>query len=537
MEKEKDKLKKEILSKILAFQNGSLKEKSNELFDLLGYKSNRLIDFDQSTFFENAKSRNININQEKIKSIEELHILFQITDDEIKFDKKSESKINHDFELNSYIFSCVKLKSKKYSRTELSEISREINKVTLQPIFILFQYDNNISCSIINRRYNKNNKNKDVLEKVTLIKDIDTNKPHRAHIDIIKDFSISAMKNIKDFNDLHKAWEKILDTKELNKSFYKEIANWYFWAMDNVDFPSNSIEDKEKLKSSNLIRLLTRFIFVWFIKEKGLVPEKLFNQNELKDILNELDINDKSYNYYQAILQNLFFATLNQKISDRKFANDGTFRENAKDYGIKLFYRYGNEFKLTENEVVRLFETVPFLNGGLFDCLDNSDTKEIIDGFSRNIKNQAKVPNLLFFGNEKEVDLSKYYNEKKKKDSEDKTTKPRIEKVRGLINILNSYKFTIAENTPLEQDIALDPELLGTVFENLLAIYNPETKESARKATGSFYTPREIVNYMVDESLISYLEQKLVDQTLVEQASLLVNKKEKDEIGQSEFQN
>jgi type I restriction-modification system DNA methylase subunit len=75
--------------------------------------------------------------------------------------------------------------------------------------------------------------------------------------------------------------------------------------------------------------------------------------------------------------------------------------------------------------------------------------------------------------------------------------------VNGLINILKAYKFTVTENTPIEEDIALDPELLGRVFENLLASYNPETQTTARKQTGSFYTPREIVSYMVDESLLA----------------------------------
>ena len=57
-------------------------------------------------------------------------------------------------------------------------------------------------------------------------------------------------------------------------------------------------------------------------------------------------------------------------------------------------------------------------------------------------------------------------------------------------------------------EVSLDPELLGRVFENLLAAYNPETGESVRKSTGSFYTPREIVNYMVNESLVAYLKDK-----------------------------
>ena len=74
-----------------------------------------------------------------------------------------------------------------------------------------------------------------------------------------------------------------------------------------------------------------------------------------------------------------------------------------------------------------------------------------------------------------------------------------------MISILGRYNFTIEENSPEEQQVALDPELLGKVFENLLGAYNPETKETARNQSGSFYTPREIVNYMVDESLIAYL--------------------------------
>lgn len=88
-------------------------------------------------------------------------------------------------------------------------------------------------------------------------------------------------------------------------------------------------------------------------------------------------------------------------------------------------------------------------------------------------------------------------------------TRTRLAAITREINLLDSYKFTISENTPIEEEIALDPELLGKVFENLLDSYNPETGATARKQTGSFYTPREIVNYMVDESLIAYLDGKL----------------------------
>ncbi|MDD2387677.1 MAG: Eco57I restriction-modification methylase domain-containing protein, partial [Bacteroidales bacterium] len=151
--------------------------------------------------------------------------------------------------------------------------------------------------------------------------------------------------------------------------------------------------------------------------------------------------------------------------------------------------------------------TIPFLNGGLFECLDFKEgNKEIrFDGFSSTEKRQAFVPDKLFFADEFVLDLNTEYGTKGKKY-----------KVEGLINILDSYKFTIAENTPMEEEIALDPELLGKVFENLLASYNPETQTTARKQTGSFYTPREIVNYMVDESLIAYFKQKLDNSEEVE---------------------
>jgi adenine-specific DNA-methyltransferase len=108
------------------------------------------------------------------------------------------------------------------------------------------------------------------------------------------------------------------------------------------------------------------------------------------------------------------------------------------------------------------------------------------------------VPNKLFFSDEIEIDLNDIFG-----------TRNRRYTARGIIKILDAYKFTVDENTPVEQEVALDPELLGKVFENLLASYNPETSTTARKQTGSFYTPREIVDYMVDESLFAHFSEAL----------------------------
>jgi len=240
---------------------------------------------------------------------------------------------------------------------------------------------------------------------------------------------------------------------------------------------------------------------------KGLIPEKLFHRADLAEILKDFepDSQDNSQ-YYQAILQNLFFGTLNQRMgknnkgeSFRQFALDEGFAKNRATHDLNNYYRYESLFAQSPEEALTHFAEVPFLNGGLFECLDRRDEEAkktyYLDGFSRNAKKRPQVPNCLFFADEiKGVDLSEVYHDKKRKK----------ESVSGLIRILNKYKFTIVENTPIDQEIALDPELLGQVFENLLASYNEETKTTARKQTGSFYTPRPIVDYMVDESIIAH---------------------------------
>ncbi len=67
-----------------------------------------------------------------------------------------------------------------------------------------------------------------------------------------------------------------------------------------------------------------------------------------------------------------------------------------------------------------------------------------------------------------------------------------------ILNVFDLYNFTVKEDEPLEKEVAVDPEMLGKVFENLL-------EENLRKGKGTYYTPREIVHYMCQESLINHL--------------------------------
>jgi type I restriction-modification system DNA methylase subunit len=76
---------------------------------------------------------------------------------------------------------------------------------------------------------------------------------------------------------------------------------------------------------------------------------------------------------------------------------------------------------------------------------------------------------------------------------------------------LRGYNFTTDESTTEFQQVAIDPEMLGRIFENLLAEVSDETGDQARKAKGAFYTPREIVDHMCRESLKSYLRTKVND--------------------------
>lgn len=516
MSKAKIDTKQSIVQAIQSLAHPSdLSQTALSFFEALGYSSERQLPLSNPTYecFEDSYVKNNfhtnNFKPEKALSTQWKYVdfLFQITAEELKEQLAgfSTQKIDNTI-IESYLFFVLELEQNEYSRSQLSQITREINKLFSMPVMILFKHDTSLTLAIINRRLHKKDESKDVLEKVTLIKDISTQSPHRAHIEILFDLSLPEIirkYKVSNFVELHQAWQKTLDTKELNKNFYKELSNWYFWAIKHISFPGDIEKNEEIRNATSLIRLLTRIIFIWFIKEKGLVDEKLFTPSYLKQILHNFDSNSTDSSFYQAILQNLFFATLNQKISERKFAQNGCQSINKKEYGVKTLYRYDDQYTISKEQVLELFKPTPFLNGGLFDCLDKEDESlkvQYADGFSRNPSKRAEVPDFLFFGSEVEVDLNSVYDTKKNKYTS-----------RGLINILDSFKFTITENSPIEEEIALDPELLGKVFENLLASYNPETQTTARKSTGSFYTPREIVHYMVDESLLAYFKQKLED--------------------------
>lgn len=239
----------------------------------------------------------------------------------------------------------------------------------------------------------------------------------------------------------------------VNKDFYLCIADLFSKLAGGKHEHGRKEEDYKsgllKLPSSTdetarkefTVRLIGRLVFCWFLKKKK-------SENDIpllsEQLLSSAAVRENK-NYYHAILEPLFFEILNTPITERSKS-----------------YKEGS-WKLT-----------PFLNGGLFSPHDgpHGDFYEPGDmGISKHI-NTLKVPDQW---------------------------------LEELFEIFETYNFTIDENTSIDVELSIEPEMLGRIFENLLAEINPETGETARKATGSYYTPRPIVDYMVDESLKQYL--------------------------------
>ena len=515
------------------FQKRPLREAGAGLLSSLGYKSDKTADFGSKpeqfvAAVEEATHSTFNRDKAHVSRWKQCAFLFQLTNDEIPSLAMGQQAFSTDNKLSrsiieSFVFLAIELQGESWSRTDLAAISRELNRRFPMPAIVIFRHGELLSLVVIDRRANLKDAAKDVIDsRITVIKDVRFANTHRAHLDILAGL---ALENLGDkrrptnFRELYEAWIVSLSIQALNKRFYTELAYWYFWAVKQVTFPQGGGEDESKRNSVAVIRLLTRLIFAWFIKEKGLIPEDLFDPAQLKTLLkSDPAANGEDSTYYLAILQNLFFASLNVEMgADRKWAADGGGMKG--DRLIHSLYRHKEMFRDPDHALKEYFSKIPFLNGGLFECLDrelterdfqrNPELKALavkegngyvlrVDGFSRRKDAQPIVPNKIFFGGEAQSDLNA-----------DLGTKGKRFDVYGLIDIFGRYKFTVEENTPVEEEVALDPELLGKVFENLLASYNVDTQATARKQSGSFYTPREVVDYMVDEALIAYFERQI----------------------------
>ncbi len=487
-----ENIKHNIATALAALPDSDFPAAARGLLETLGYQSELTTELrgsvDEVVDTLGLEKRHTNAARNLSENVRSAGFIFQVGEDEINANGQQaldwETASFERGHTERFNFVAVELSDASYARGKYAEFTREINAWFNAPTVILFKTaDNCLTLAFVHRRQHKHDPNRDVLGSVSLVREINPTSPHRAHLDTLAELSLENLLSwMSDHNEpynfdgLLAAWLDTLNTEALNKRFYTELFTWFEWAVAEATFPTQ--EEKVLHPQEHVIRLITRLLFVWFLKEKGLVADDLFNETKVSNLLKNYD-RASGDSYYRAVLQNLFFATLNTETDKRGFSKT----KNSTHRNFSL-YRYKKEIA-DPAALVDLLAQTPFINGGLFDCLDSEegirDGGYRIDCFSDNARHYTKLslPNGLFFDEQ-----------------------------RGVFPLLKHYKFTVEENTPVEQEVALDPELLGKVFENLLAAYNPETRDTARKQTGSYYTPRAVVDYMVDEALVATLAEK-----------------------------
>ncbi|MEA2066515.1 MAG: Eco57I restriction-modification methylase domain-containing protein [Thermotogota bacterium] len=271
---------------------------------------------------------------------------------------------------------------------------------------------------------------------------------------------------VKSLEDL----ENRFSVEVVNKEFYKNIAIKFTELVGGTRVYNGKQTDFEpalkmpgnpshKTMQEFGVRLIGRIVFCWFLKKKVSYDNTPLIPN---DLLNKKTAQKElSFGYYHNVLEPLFFETLNTPMDERSYE----------------FFNY------IHDDLHSLFRSVPFLNGGLFEP-NRYDFYDSKDGIS-NYLNTLNIPDKWF------VDL---------------------------FEILELFNFTIDEATDYDIELSVDPEMLGRILENLLAEINPESQKTARKMTGSYYTPREIVDFMVKESLKEYLSSETgIDTKKIEQ--------------------
>jgi hypothetical protein len=350
------------LEKVLkSTATGDLRASALELLSTLGYASNKTLDWptQPQAFSREVETllggtQHLNVEAACLADWSSVSFLFQLTNDELPSLAAGQMSFFSNtgvqpYQIESFIFLAIDLKPGNWSRTRLARITRELNRLFPMPVIVLYRHPGHdqeamLSLAVINRRAHKRDSSRDVMDgKISIIKDIDLHNPHAAHLRILESMALSLVSTKyvpSSFTQLYEAWLSVLDVKALNEKFYKELADWYYWALreeTGVRFPQGQpLDDSHDpaitgRPSVAMIRLLTRLIFVWFLKEKRLVPSELFDEKALAKLLCVSPYQQqREGNYYKAVLQNLFFATLNTETSAED--EDG----NKRVYGVRM---------------------------------------------------------------------------------------------------------------------------------------------------------------------------------------------------------
>src|SRR4030043_353602 len=251
-------------------------------------------------------------------------------------------------------------------------------------------------------------------------------------------------------NPTLKELEDVFSVEKVTKEFFEKYRELFLKlkeSLDEIVGKDKKVKEDFKAKDIDTVaftkKLLGQIVFLYFLQKKGWFGVKRNHEwgSGSKRFLRELfEKKHGNYNnFFNDILEPLFYEALRL--------------ERPGDYYSRFDCR------------------IPFLNGGLFDPINDYHW----------VDSEIKLPNELFS------------NSEKTKQGDTGT---------GILDVFDRYNFTVKEDEPLEKEVAIDPEMLGKVFENLL-----EVKD--RKSKGTYYTPREIVHYMCEQSLINYLDTAL----------------------------
>lgn len=235
--------------------------------------------------------------------------------------------------------------------------------------------------------------------------------------------------------------------------------------------------------------------------ETRLKKEIFVDEKTIEEAFSVEPVNKEFYKGIKKYFDELSDDVLKYFGNDKKEANEFSLRF----LGRLLFCRFLREKELIPKEILKI------------DCIDikkQNYYEEVLSILFFNVLNETIEERTL-----KNTALEKYEKDIpflngglfSKKEEDIKVEKIDNSIIKEIFEFFEKYNFTVDESTPIDIEISIDPEMLGRIFENLLAEINPETEKAARKETGSFYTPREIVDYMVVESIKLYLKRKLPD--------------------------
>ena len=389
-------------SALANFQTLPLKDAARQLLAKLGYQSARTLAVDSLSQLQELLDPHGSLTEQTalLSRWRSVHLLFQLSEAEIKAATAGQLTLGmaapwEAKDVRSYVFFALDLAPRADgtppTRTELSQITRALNRLVPMPVLVLFRHGGTVSLAIINRRKNMKDGTRDVLTRVSLIRDIDCAQPHRAHLDLLRRFSLHSLREesgaIRTFADLDNAWQKLLSTQELNQRFYRELVDWFTWTKSEIklarrpDHTEDTVRNRDIATQQFTVRLICRTLFAWFLKEMRLVPAELLELYDAADrrrVLTAGNYDPKGNHYYRGVLQNVFFQALNRPMDQRR----KTGPEAASDRTVtkaelkKLAYLGKNQ--LPETFDYDLFDRIPYLNGGLFDALPEDNASDTI---------------------------------------------------------------------------------------------------------------------------------------------------------------